>query len=60
MAVCACANRTALKILASSQAGPDNYIVHYYQDGGREFVNWDGRAVAGNEEFNLAWAKPVR
>lgn len=28
----ACANRTAEKILAASQAGPDDFIVHYYED----------------------------
>lgn len=32
MPFAACASRSANKIVATSQAGPDNYILHYYED----------------------------
>lgn len=32
MPVAACANVNADKIVATSQAGPENYIIHYYED----------------------------
>lgn len=32
MPFAACASRSANKIVATSQAGPENYILHYYED----------------------------
>jgi hypothetical protein len=44
MPVAAVSNVTASRIVATSQAGPDNYVIHYYQD----------------DQFgNIAYARPV-
>jgi hypothetical protein len=43
MPYCATATCNADRILATSQAGPQNFIVHYYQD----------------EGANMAFAKPI-
>jgi len=44
MPVAACSNRTALKILGTSQVGRDEFIIHFFQDG---------------SSSNLAYAKPI-
>lgn len=44
MPVAAASNRRASKIVGTSQAGPDNYVVHYYED---------------QDGVNIAYAKPV-
>lgn len=44
MPVAACANVNADRIVATSQAGPDNYIIHYYED---------------SIDQNVAYAKPI-
>lgn len=44
MPVAAAANSNADKVVATSQAGPENYIIHYYED---------------SLDANVAYAKPV-
>lgn len=44
MPVAAASNRKASKIIGTSQAGPENYVVHYYED---------------EPGVNIAYAKPV-
>lgn len=44
MPVAAAANSNADKVVATSQAGPENYIIHYYED---------------SIDTNVAYAKPV-
>lgn len=45
MPVCAASNRQASKIVGASQAGPDNYIIHYYED---------------DPPTNIAFARPIQ
>jgi hypothetical protein len=40
MPVAACANRTATKIVGTSQTGPNTYAIHYFEDKGGEIIQW--------------------
>ena len=46
MPVAACSNRSAQKIVATSQAGPNNYVVHYYEDTPHKEVNYAKEVLA--------------